>query len=195
MTIEEFLSVSYHQLVPHSDREQTDDDIELAGAYPIKTAETSTQEEEEGEEKKTNHGEEMELGTLEKKEEKRDDREERNHEKEDEQILWKEENDMKEMERTLVREEDETPNRMEMNVRLERMKNILRVEKRRSNPLEEAKAVTNDMEMKRLMEVREDCLALRHMLFLAVAFSANTGGTGSPLGCGPNIVLMGLLDR
>ena len=46
-----------------------------------------------------------------------------------------------------------------------------------------------------LEKVKKECLSLKQMLFLAVAFSANTGGTGSPLGCGPNIVLMGILDR
>lgn len=53
----------------------------------------------------------------------------------------------------------------------------------------------NYLEMGRLIEVREECKALRQMLFLAVAFSANTGGTGFPLGCGPNIIFMGLLER
>ncbi|KAK8732054.1 hypothetical protein OTU49_007162, partial [Cherax quadricarinatus] len=35
---------------------------------------------------------------------------------------------------------------------------------------------------------------VRKMFFLAVAFAANIGGTGSPLGCGPNLVMMGILQ-
>lgn len=37
--------------------------------------------------------------------------------------------------------------------------------------------------------------ALRKMFMLSVAYAANVGGTGSPIGCGPNIVLMGLLQK
>ncbi|KAK3849412.1 hypothetical protein Pcinc_043833, partial [Petrolisthes cinctipes] len=37
--------------------------------------------------------------------------------------------------------------------------------------------------------------ALRQMFMLSVAFAANIGGTGSPLGCAPNIILMGLLQN
>ncbi|XP_063850687.1 Na(+)/citrate cotransporter-like isoform X4 [Scylla paramamosain] len=51
-----------------------------------------------------------------------------------------------------------------------------------------------EAERRKLEAVKMECLSLKQMLFLSVAFSANTGGTGSPLGCGPNIVLMGLLD-
>ncbi|XP_063850188.1 Na(+)/citrate cotransporter-like isoform X2 [Scylla paramamosain] len=51
-----------------------------------------------------------------------------------------------------------------------------------------------EAERRKLKAVKMECLSLKQMLFLSVAFSANTGGTGSPLGCGPNIVLMGLLD-
>lgn len=54
--------------------------------------------------------------------------------------------------------------------------------------------ISEKAKKKELEKIRKECRSLKHMLFLSVAFSANTGGTGSPLGCGPNIVLMGLLD-
>lgn len=40
----------------------------------------------------------------------------------------------------------------------------------------------------------EESHSVKKMFFLAVAFSANIGGTGSPLGCGPNLVVMGILQ-
>ncbi|KAG7155138.1 Solute carrier family 13 member 3-like [Homarus americanus] len=41
----------------------------------------------------------------------------------------------------------------------------------------------------------EESKAVRKMFFLGVAFAANIGGTGSPLGCGPNLVVMGILQN
>ncbi|XP_069169486.1 Na(+)/citrate cotransporter isoform X2 [Procambarus clarkii] len=40
----------------------------------------------------------------------------------------------------------------------------------------------------------EESQSVRKMFFLSVAFAANIGGTGSPLGCGPNLVVMGILQ-
>lgn len=41
----------------------------------------------------------------------------------------------------------------------------------------------------------ESCRALRDMCFLATAYSANLGGTGSLTGTGPNLVIKGVLAR
>ncbi|KAG7178041.1 Solute carrier family 13 member 2-like, partial [Homarus americanus] len=41
----------------------------------------------------------------------------------------------------------------------------------------------------------EECRALRDMCFLATAYSANLGGTGSLTGTGPNLVVKGVLAR
>lgn len=41
----------------------------------------------------------------------------------------------------------------------------------------------------------EKCRALKNMFFLATAYGANLGGTGSMTGTGPNLVLRGLLLR
>ncbi|XP_068206709.1 Na(+)/citrate cotransporter-like [Palaemon carinicauda] len=40
----------------------------------------------------------------------------------------------------------------------------------------------------------KDSQTLRKMFFLGVAFSANIGGTGSPLGCSPNLIVLSILQ-
>ncbi|XP_066962442.1 Na(+)/citrate cotransporter-like isoform X2 [Macrobrachium rosenbergii] len=42
---------------------------------------------------------------------------------------------------------------------------------------------------------RESRHAIKKMFFLGVAFAANIGGTGSPLGCGPSIVVFSILQN
>ncbi|XP_068203451.1 Na(+)/citrate cotransporter-like isoform X2 [Palaemon carinicauda] len=45
-----------------------------------------------------------------------------------------------------------------------------------------------------LYRTKDSSQAMKKMLFLGVAFAANIGGTGSPLGCGPNIVVFSILQ-
>ncbi|KAK7070205.1 hypothetical protein SK128_027202 [Halocaridina rubra] len=45
-----------------------------------------------------------------------------------------------------------------------------------------------------VISIEEEYTAYRKMLYLGVAFAANIGGTGSPLGCGPNFVIFGILQ-
>ncbi|XP_066951679.1 solute carrier family 13 member 2-like isoform X2 [Macrobrachium rosenbergii] len=44
------------------------------------------------------------------------------------------------------------------------------------------------------MTLNDECRALKDMCFLAVAYSANVGGTGSMTGTGSNLVLKGILE-
>ncbi|XP_064082342.1 solute carrier family 13 member 2-like [Macrobrachium nipponense] len=44
------------------------------------------------------------------------------------------------------------------------------------------------------MSLNDECRALKDMCFLAVAYSANVGGTGSMTGTGSNLVLKGILE-
>ncbi|XP_042875469.1 solute carrier family 13 member 5-like isoform X2 [Penaeus japonicus] len=61
--------------------------------------------------------------------------------------------------------------------------------------LEQKEAVSRAPELSVLTEADDaDSDAVRKMFFLSVAFAANIGGTGSPLGCGPNLVVMGILQ-
>ncbi|XP_047470997.1 solute carrier family 13 member 5-like isoform X2 [Penaeus chinensis] len=61
--------------------------------------------------------------------------------------------------------------------------------------LDQKEAVSRAPELSVLTEADDATSdAVRKMFFLSVAFAANIGGTGSPLGCGPNLVVMGILQ-
>ncbi|XP_037784344.1 solute carrier family 13 member 5-like isoform X2 [Penaeus monodon] len=61
--------------------------------------------------------------------------------------------------------------------------------------LDQKEAVSRAPELSVLAEADDTTSdAVRKMFFLSVAFAANIGGTGSPLGCGPNLVVMGILQ-
>lgn len=50
-------------------------------------------------------------------------------------------------------------------------------------------------EFSSLSIIEKECREMKKMLFLGVAFASNIGGTGSPLGCGPNLVFFGIFEN
>ncbi|XP_066951651.1 Na(+)/citrate cotransporter-like isoform X2 [Macrobrachium rosenbergii] len=115
----------------------------------------------------------------------------------------------KELERTLELKEDPIRKKMAAKEKaLQEEATFNQMKQSHYSLAENAQSPTSDMSIKSASmsskkvsvcyepehSTEEDSQALRKMFFLGVAFAANIGGTGSPLGCSPNLIVLSILQ-